>query len=79
MELTCQALVELVTEYLEDTLPAEDKLAFEEHLDECENCPHYVDQMRYTIRIVGKLTEADLAPIARDELLVHFRDWKQGL
>jgi anti-sigma factor RsiW len=77
VELTCQELVELVTEYLEDSLPATARAAFEEHLQECENCHHYLDQMRRTIQIVGKLTEASLAPDVQAELLAHFRHWKQ--
>ena len=55
LEMTCQELVELVTEYLEGALPASDRRRFDEHLAECPHCVAYLDQMRITIRLVGRL------------------------
>jgi predicted anti-sigma-YlaC factor YlaD len=75
-ELTCQELVELVTDYLEMALPEGEMARFEEHLAGCRGCRQYLDQMRTTIRLVGRLREVDLSPPARDELLALFRDWK---
>jgi predicted anti-sigma-YlaC factor YlaD len=75
-ELTCQELVELVTDYLEGTLPSHRLTAFEEHLHDCEGCTRYLEQMRITIRTVGKLSEQDITPAAQEELLHVFRDWK---
>jgi hypothetical protein len=77
-ELTCQELVELVTDYLEDALPDYDRLRFEDHLTGCTGCRRYLDQMRITVCTVGRLREADLSPAARDDLLAAFRTWKQG-
>jgi predicted anti-sigma-YlaC factor YlaD len=76
-ELTCQELVEVVTDYLEDRMPADQRLLFEEHLAFCSWCVTYLDQMRETIRVTGALKEDDLAPETRDELLRIFRDWKR--
>jgi anti-sigma factor RsiW len=53
--MTCQELVELVTEYLEGTLPGPDRQRFEEHLAECPHCVAYLEQMRITIGLVGRL------------------------
>jgi len=36
--LTCQELVELVTDYLEGTLPEAARRSFEAHLSDCHNC-----------------------------------------
>lgn len=77
-ELTCRELVELVTDYIEGTLPARDRQRFDAHLLECDDCPIYVEQMRATIRALGSLAEAQIPPLARDELLRIFGDWKQG-
>lgn len=77
-ELTCQELVELVTDYLEGTLPPPDRVRFEEHLATCPDCPTYLEQMRQTIRTLGILREHSLAPEARQDLLRLFRDWKRG-
>ena len=77
-ELSCQELVELVTDYLEGALSAEDRARFEAHLATCRGCTGYVEQMRLTIRLVHRLSEDTLAPDARDELLRTFHDWKAG-
>jgi hypothetical protein len=77
-ELTCQELVEVVTEYLEGSMPPGERLRFEEHLVYCDFCTTYIDQMRATVRLAGELREQDLAPAARDALLETFRDWKRG-
>ena len=77
-KLTCQELVELVSDYLEGALPPEDRQRFEEHLAGCDDCRTYLDQMRRTIAALGALTEAAVSPEARDELLRLFRDWKRG-
>ena len=77
-ELTCREFVELVTEYLEGTLPEPDRVRFETHLADCPGCTAYLDQMRQTIRLVGTLSEEAIAPEARDRLLRLFRDWNRG-
>jgi predicted anti-sigma-YlaC factor YlaD len=76
-ELTCRELVEIVSDYLEGALPEEDRERFDAHLQECEGCRRYLDQMRTTIRVVGTLTEDVLDSNARDELLLVFREWKR--
>ena len=74
-DLTCAELVELVTDYLEDALPAEERERFEEHLTICEGCLNYVDQMRTTIALTGRLRVDDLSPEVAAELVGAFRDW----
>jgi anti-sigma factor RsiW len=76
--MPCRELVELVTEYLEDTLTAVDRLRFEAHLAECEYCVTYVDQMRRTIRLLGRIPEESLTPDAVATLRAAFRDWHAG-
>jgi anti-sigma factor RsiW len=73
--LSCQELVELVTDYLEGALPPEDVRRFEEHTAGCENCTRYLEQLRVTIRIAGTITTDDLSPEVERELLSAFRDW----
>lgn len=76
-ELSCQELVELVTDYVEGTLPPAERARFEAHLGDCIGCRHYLGQMRSTIQMVGRLTEDDIPADARDHLLRVFRYWKQ--
>ena len=77
-QITCRELVELVTAYLEDALPADERARFERHLADCPHCRLYLEQMRQTIQATGKLTEAAIDPTARHELLKVFRRWKSG-
>jgi hypothetical protein len=67
--------VEVVTDYLEDRMPPDRRLLFEEHVAFCSWCQTYLDQMRETIRITGTLTEDDLSAATRDALLEAFRNW----
>jgi anti-sigma factor RsiW len=73
--LSCQELVELVTAYLEGALPPPDRTRFEDHLATCSTCRLYVEQMRTTIRLAGRLTTETIAPEAERELLEAFRSW----
>ena len=76
--LACQELVELVTDYFDDALSRRDRRRFERHIAGCGNCSAYVEQMRLVIEATGRLTESDLDPAAREELLEAFRGWNAG-
>jgi anti-sigma factor RsiW len=76
--LACRELVELVTDYLEDGLDAEDRVRFEAHIAACDHCGAYVEQMRVTLRVVGHLDPDGLEPEVERELLDAFREWKDG-
>jgi len=75
-QLSCQELVELVTDYLEGALPQGERASFEHHIDGCRGCRDYVRQMRQMIEVTGSLTPADVGPEAEAALLAAFRDWK---
>ena len=76
-EMPCRELVELITDYLEDRLSTVDRARFEAHLAECEACRTYLEQLRQTIRALGRLPEESLSPEARDALLDAFRGWSR--
>ena len=71
--LDCIVLVELVTEYLEETLDPGQRRRLERHLDECPGCSIYIEQMRQTIRALGRLRPSDVPPEALGPLLGAFR------
>jgi len=77
-DLTCQELVELVTDYLEMRMSAHARARFEAHLAACEGCRDYLEQMRRTIQALGQLTEDTIPSNVRDQLLKRFRTWKQS-
>jgi anti-sigma factor RsiW len=74
-EMGCQELVEVITDYLEGTLPAADVERFETHLGECDACTMYLEQMRATIDAMGHLPPESLSVEQQEELLAAFRDW----
>ena len=74
-ELACQEVVELVTAYLEDALDPVDRERFEEHLVFCDGCGNYLEQMRTTIRLTGRV-EDELPGELQTELLEAFRGWR---
>ena len=76
--ITCREVVELVTDYLERGLDAGETSLVEQHLDVCDACVTYVDQMRLTIEAVGRIHEEDVSPETRERLLSAFRDWRHS-
>ena len=55
LEMVCDELVGLVTEYLEGTISEVDRERFETHVRECEWCEHYVEQTRAVVVALGAL------------------------
>jgi anti-sigma factor RsiW len=78
-EFSCQEMTEVVTNYLDDALPADDQQRFERHLTYCAGCSTYVEQMRETIRQTGMIPrEESLPPALRKGILAQFRTWRRS-
>jgi anti-sigma factor RsiW len=75
--MSCQELVELVTAYLEEALSPDERRRFDDHLAECGPCRVYVEQIRATIGLAGRVTPEDLSPEAERDLLAAFRSWQR--
>lgn len=76
--LTCREIVELLTDYLEGALIARERARVEEHLATCPGCRAYVEQLRTTIGMLGRLREEDVSPGLLSALLRAFRGWRRG-
>lgn len=74
--LSCQELVELVSDYHDGNLSRRDRSRFEKHIAGCDHCSTYVEQIRQTIAASGRVSEEAIPAEARDELLAAFRGWK---
>jgi anti-sigma factor RsiW len=77
-EIPCQQVVELVTDYLEDTLSRRDRRRFEHHLAGCPHCTAYLAQMRETLRLTGGLVPEDLSPAMRQDFTEIYERWRSG-
>ena len=76
--LVCREFVQLVSDYLEGSLPEDERRRFDAHLAECDGCAGYLDDVA---RVIGSLNEASLpAPDAhtRETLLLAFRELRGG-
>ena len=73
--LTCREVIDLLTDYVEDALPEQERRRVEAHLASCDGCTTYLEQVRETIRLTGMLTEEQIPDVERERLLDAFRDW----
>jgi len=76
--MTCQELTEVLTDYLEGVMAPADVARLEAHLELCEGCVTYVEQMRETIRAVRALHPEHVEATVPDDVLAAFRAWKRG-
>jgi len=72
VEVACQEFVELATEHLERTLPQDVENAIAAHLELCEPCRIYLEQIRSTAAAVRSLPTPTLPEPARKRLLEVF-------
>ena len=75
-EIVCRELVELVTPYLEDALPQDERALVDQHLASCDGCETYVQQMRLTIQAIGHVSDDAITSQTREEVLAIFRAWR---
>ena len=74
--LACRQAVELITDYLEGTLPERDRARLEVHLADCPHCSEYMAQIRDVVAAGRQLEPDDLPPGAIDELVTLYRRWR---
>ena len=71
---TCREMSELVTDYLERTLPLRTRLDARWHLFWCPACQRYYTQMRQTVRLLAGARLREPAPAAEAGMLASLRD-----
>jgi anti-sigma factor RsiW len=57
--LECRTIVELASDYLDGDLDADRHRKVMAHLAGCDSCERYVDQVRQTVRLVGRLQRVE--------------------
>jgi len=75
-DLPCSQFVELVTDYLDGALTADELARVDEHLGICEGCAAVLAQWRLVIEITGELRHDDVEtidPSVRASLMTAFR------
>jgi anti-sigma factor RsiW len=74
-DITCEELVELVTEYLEGALTPAARERVELHLAGCDGCSAHIEQVRAVLRVAGALPPERLSDAAEDNLAAAFMSW----
>ena len=73
-DLACIEEVEMITEYLEGALPADEARRLERHLETCPGCTEFLAQMRAVAGSLEGLRGDTISPAARAALIAAFRD-----
>ena len=76
--MTCQELVDSVTDLLDRALDPEDERRLAKHVAECFGCESYLDQFRCVIESLGKLSGQTVSDDVRDACIDAFRDYLRG-
>ncbi len=71
--LVCQQLVEMVSDYLDGALSAADRGRIEAHLEGCDGCTAYVEQVRELLRLTAGVETGEQLPArTMDRLKARF-------
>jgi anti-sigma factor RsiW len=73
--LTCHEVIDLLSNYIDDALSSNERRRVDEHLALCDGCATYLEQIRETIRMTGRVTEEQVPEDEKAALLAAFRDW----
>ena len=73
MTITCQEVVDIVSDYLEGLVDEATRQEIEAHLALCPGCAEYLRQMRSTLRTLGHIPLDTLSDAAKQDLTAAFR------
>jgi len=77
-DVTCREVAELLSDYLDDAIPAPERARLDAHLAECDGCTAALEQLRETIRVTGTVTEEHVAQEQLEPVRAAFRSWRNG-
>jgi anti-sigma factor RsiW len=76
--LRCREPVALAADYLEQAPPGPERARAELYLAQCPSDRAHLAQLQQTVRRLGQLVVAPVAPSARQALRRRFRAWQRG-
>ena len=56
-------------------LSPRERARFESHIADCPHCTEYLEQMRRTLEVLGRIEPDAIDPHTRDELVSLYRRW----
>ncbi len=72
-DLSCQELVEMLNDYLEEEKSHQILQTMSAHLSDCPGCQTALDHLRVSIELTRSAKVAALDPVVRQRLLDEFR------
>jgi predicted anti-sigma-YlaC factor YlaD len=76
--LVCREAVEFMSDYLDGTLRRRDRKRLERHLENCDVCREYLEQLREVVAATGRVEVQELPPETLDGLVEIFRQLRSG-
>ena len=76
--MNCRQVVELMTDYLEGALSPVERARFDEHIAGCDGCRAYLEQLRTTRKVLGRLADEPVPAEVERDLLEAFRSWRSS-
>ena len=77
-DVVCRSGVELLTEYMEDTLTADVRAAIETHVAGCPRCVAFMASWQDSVRIMREATTAEMPSDLEASLLAAVRRAQGG-
>jgi anti-sigma factor RsiW len=77
-DITCKEIVEIVSDYVEGVLSPAEREAVELHLNLCDGCSDYLEQLRLAVALAGELPADALSPELEQELCQAFRSFRRS-
>jgi anti-sigma factor (TIGR02949 family) len=75
---SCEEIVQLAAEYLEGVMTENERTEFELHLNFCEGCFRFVDQVKTTAAMADRLSDEQIPAELKEKLVSAFRDWRRN-
>ncbi len=75
-DIECRQAVELMSDYLDRALARRYRRRLERHLAGCVHCAAYLEQLRATIELTGRVVPEELDPEVLDGLVMIFRQYR---
>ena len=72
--MQCREVVEVLTDYLDGALPPADRVALEQHLLFCDGCAAFLQQLRTSVALTGRIQEEDVPDAVLDQVVQMFRE-----
>lgn len=73
----CEEIVQLASEYLEGAMTPEEMTRFELHLNLCDGCSRFLEQIRTASALAKSLPVEQIPDDMQAKLVAAFRDWRR--